>query len=171
MTVKYGRIVAIFALGILTVGSISVMGLLQSTERIGTSGLIVRPVETPIILPPSTSGSTPPPPPEPDIEIDIYSNQACTSTLTNVEWGEIEAGSHSNSVIYVKNNGDVSVIISLTSENWSSSVASNNMVLSWDYDGTPLMSDEVRQITLTLSVDPDCPELSSFGFDIVLIGS
>ena len=171
MKFKYGQVLAIVALGILTVGSISVMGLLQSTERIGTSGLIVRPVDIPIIIPPSTSGSTSPPPPEPEIEIDVYSNQACTSSLTNVDWGEIEVGGDSNSVIYVKNNGDVYVVISIDSENWSSSTASNNMELSWDYNGIPIGPGEVRQITLTLSVDTDCPELSNFGFDIVVIGS
>ena len=171
MTVKYGQILSVVVLGIFTVGSISVMGLLQSTERIGTSGLIVRPADTPIIIPPRTSGSPLPPPPEPEIEIDIYSNQACTSQLTDVEWGEIEAGGDSNSVIYVKNNGDMNVVISLATENWSSSTASNNMELSWDYSGSPISSGDVRQITLTLSVDPDCPELSSFGFNIVIIGS
>ena len=170
MSQKYGQIIAIVALGALTIGSFSVMGLLQSTERIGTSGLIVRPVEdAPIVIPPGSN--TTPPPPEPEIEIDVYSDGACTNVLSNVEWGEIEAGGESNVDVYVKNNGDTSVIISLVTENWSDSMAAANLEVSWDYNGGLIQSGEVRRVTFTLSVDPDCPELSSFGFDLIVIGS
>ena len=169
MNVKYGQIIAIVALGALTVGSFSVMGLLQSTERIGASGIIVRPVEDPLIIPPVSSPV--PPPPEPTIKINLYSDQACTTPLTSVEWGEITAGGDSNIVVYVKNSGDTSVLLSLTTENWNSLTSKNNMDLSWNYDGSLITSGQIRQVTLTLSVDPVCPDLNSFGFDIVVIGS
>jgi hypothetical protein len=169
MAIKYGQIAAIALIGALTLGSISAMGLLQSTERIGSSGIIVRPVSDPIYISPSPSPS--PPPPEPSIEIDIYSDPECRNVISNVEWGEIESGGSSDVQVYVKNNGDVSVIISFDTENWSSSTAESNMVLSWDYDGVQIQPREIRAVTLTLRVDSNCPELSSFGFNIVIIGS
>jgi hypothetical protein len=169
MKLKYGQILVFVLVGVLTAGSLSVMGLLQSTERIGTSGLIVRPVvKAPIVNPPSYTYT--PPPPEPTIEIDVYSNQECTDPLSDVEWGEIEAGETSNEDIYVKNNGDTSVSISLITENWSSNTAENNLEVVWDYNGVSIQSSEVRRVTLSLIVDPDCPALSSFGFDLVIIG-
>jgi hypothetical protein len=171
MELKFGHILAIVAIGSLTFGGLSVMGLLQSTERIDSSGIIVRPVTNPIILPPSAPYNPTPPPPEPVIEIDVYSNIECTDIISNVEWGEIEAGGDSDVQIYVKNNGDTSVIISLDTENWSSQDAETHMNLSWNYNGTPIQSGEVRSVLLTLSVSSICPELSSFGFDIVIIGS
>ena len=170
MDSRIGKILVILFMGAVTIGSISVTGLLQSTERIGASGIIVRPTET-AFIPPSTGFNPIPPPPEPEIEIDIYSNYECTNVLTNVEWGEIEAGESSSSTIYVKNNGDTSVTLSLTTENWSSNTAQDNMNLSWDFDGNPVQSGEVVEVTLSLSVDPDCPELDNFGFDIIIIGS
>lgn len=169
MSIKIQHVIIILAIGSLTVMSVSVTGLLQSTERISSSGIIVRPVQNPIIIiPPETSS---PPPPEPEIEIDVYVDSECTQILSDVTWGEIEAGQESNVEIYLKNDGDVGVTISILTENWSSSTAQENIDLSWNNIGTPLQSGEVRNLILTLSVDPDCPELSSFSFDIVIIGS
>lgn len=170
MELKVERILVILFLGAVTVGSISVAGLLQSTERIGASGIIVRPVDNVIILPPNNYTPTPPPP-EPEIEIDVYSDFECTSVITNVEWGEITAGESSNSNIFVKNNGDTSVSLGLSTDNWSSSTAQDNMILSWDFDGDQIQPEEVVEITLSLSVDSDCPEINNFGFDIIIIGS
>jgi hypothetical protein len=91
--------------------------------------------------------------------------------ISAVEWGDIEAGATSNVQIYVKNIGDTSVVINLMTENWSSPIASDNMNLYWDHDGSPIQSGEARGVLLSLSVDPDCPELTSFGFDVVITGS
>jgi hypothetical protein len=171
MATKYGQIITVLLMGALTLGSIQVMGLLQSTERVSTAGIIVKPVKDPIIIPFAADSPTNPPPPEPTIEIDVYSDPECTTIVSDVPWGEIESGESSDTQIFVKNNGDTSVVLSLSTENWSSSTAQNNMVLSWDYDGSLIQPYEVKAVTLTLNVDPDCPELSSFGFDIVIIGS
>ncbi len=158
-------------LTVLTIGGVSVMGIMQSTERVGASGIIIRPAPTvpdPIITP---SQAPNPPPPEPTVEIDVYSDIGCTKVITNVAWGEIEAGSSSNKNIYIKNNGDTNVVLMLSSDNWSPSGAATYMTLSWNYDGSTLSPSEVKQVKLTLSVNSACPELSNFGFDIVIIGS
>lgn len=154
-----------------TIGSLSVTGLLQSTETFSSSGVIVAPS-----LPPAGSGGSPPstpspPPPEPTVEIDIYSDQACTQPLTNVIWGEIEAGDSSSETIYVKNNGETGVVLSLETENWSPSDSQDHMTLEWDYDGVSISPGQVVAIVLNLSVDGSAPPMSSFSFDIVIIGS
>jgi hypothetical protein len=169
MVQKHRQVLFIIVIGALSLGSFSIWGLLQSRERIAASGIIIRPVEDSKITPPSSTPN--PPPPEPEIMIDVYSDPECTSMISAVEWGDIEAGATSNVQIYVKNIGDTSAVISLMKENWSSAIASNNMNLSWDYDGSPIQSGEARDVLLSLSVDPDCPELNSFGFDIVIMGS
>ena len=85
------------------------MGLLQSTERVGSSGIIVQPPPPP---PPPPPPRPPSPPPEPSIEIDIFSDGACTQPLSSVVWGVIEAGSFVNRIIYVRNSGDDGVTLS-----------------------------------------------------------
>ena len=154
-----------------TIGSLSVTGLLQSTETFSSSGVIVAPA-----LPPTGSGASPPstpspPPPEPIVEIDIYIDQACTQTLTNIVWGEIEAGDSCSETIYVKNNGETGVVLSLETENWTPSDLLDYITLEWDYDGASISPGQVETIVLNLSVSGSAPPMSSFNFDIVIIGS
>jgi hypothetical protein len=163
----------IIILASFTVGSLSVTGLLQSTERFSSSGIVVEPAPSP---PPITTGGgssspPPPPPPEPNVEIDIYSDQACTQTISNVIWGEIEAGDGTSETIYVKNNGETGVVLSLETDSWTPSNTETYMTLSWDYDGNSISPGQVETVVLTLDVSGSCPPLSGFTFNIVIIGS
>lgn len=147
------------------------MGLLQSTERVSSSGLIVQPPPPPP-LPPIPPPSPPPsPPPEPSIEIDVYSDSACTLVISNVVWGDIEVGNSVSQTIYVENSGDDSVTLILSTENWSPVDAASFLSFSWDYDGSIIASGESRGIVLTLNVAPSVSGVDTFNFDIVITGS
>jgi hypothetical protein len=171
MAVRLGKPTIIILLTLVTVGGISTMGLMQSTERMSSSGIIIRPAPPPPSTSPSPSPSPSPPPPEPAIEIDVYTDAACTQIMSVVDWGQITAGGSSQAGAYVRNNGQTNVVIALQTENWSSQTAYNYMSVSWDYDGSVIEPGEVVHVNLILSVDANCPGLSSFGFDIVIIGS
>lgn len=150
------------------IAGFSVVGVIQSTERVGTSGIIVEPPPPPPPPPPSLPS---PPPPEPKIEIDVYSDAACSHILSSVEWGEIEEGRSVNRVIYIKNRGEQGVLLSLLTDNWTPGEAANEMQLSWDYDDSVLDPGDVQQITLRLSVDNNVNGIDSFNFDIIIVGS
>ncbi len=152
----------------MTVVSLSVSGLLQSTERLGSSGIIIESAPAP--MPPAPPAPSPPPP-EPAVEIDVYEDLACTTVQSSIEWGEIEAGDSSSVTIYIKNNGDTDILLALDSENWTPTNINDYTTVSWDDYGTALTPGEVRGVTLTLNVDPDCPPMNNFGFDVVIIGS
>lgn len=146
------------------------MGLLQSTERVSSSGIVVQPPPA-IVIPPHPSSSSSPPPPEPTIEVDVYSDAGLTQVLSSVVWGEIEAGASGVQVVYVHNSGEDGIFLSLYPDNWDPAEAANFLQLSWDYDGSVIGSGEVRQITLVLSVSSSISGIDSFNFDIVIIGS
>jgi hypothetical protein len=165
---KFIYFVSILSVTLAFIGGISVVGLLQSTERVGSSGIVIEPPPPPASPPPSPPSS---PPPEPSIEIDVYSDSACTQTVSSVDWGEIEAGGAAYNTIYVKNSGDEGVTLSFTTENWSPADASTILQLSWNYDGSTIASGEVREILFTLSVSSSASAMDSFGFDIVIVGS
>jgi len=147
-----------------------VVGLLQSTESVSSSGIIVQPAPPPII-PPTPPTNPPPPPPEPAIEIDIYCDSLCTEKLSNFQWGEIEVGSSVNFNFYLKNNGESGVTLSLMTENWTPEELENNVHLLWNYDETIINPGNVREITLTLLVDSEVTNIDNFNFDIIIIGS
>ena len=150
------------------VGGVGVVGLLQSNERINSSGIVIQPPPPP---PPPPPSPPPPPPPEPSIEIDVYSDGECTQPISSVEWGSIETGKSKNRVVYVKNNGDESVVLSLSTSRWSPDGAEDHLHLSWDYDGSDLGVGAVVQLTLTLDVDSSASGIDDFSFDIVITGS
>ena len=91
--------------------------------------------------------------------------------MSAVEWGSIEAGSSVNKKAYIKNSGDQSVTLSLTTENWNPAGAADYITLSWNYDGSALGPGAVVEVTLTLTVDSAITGIEDFNFDIVIIGS
>lgn len=166
------------------VAGFSVVGVLQSTERVSSSGIMVQPAPPPLpppSLPPSSSRSSPrspppsspppPPPSEPTIDIDVYNDRACTQLKSSVVWGEIEAGGSVSEVIFIKNEGDGGVVLVLTTENWDPVEAADDMQLSWDYDDSTIEPGAVLEITLTLAVNSSISGIDVFSFDIVIFGS
>ena len=164
---NHQKLLVVTLLSIFTFSSISAMGLMQSTERVGSTGIIVKPIERSI---PYTQGSPTPPPPEPIIELDIFTDPQCTKRMTTINWGELKAGDSSHKNIYIKNSGETKITLGMYTENWSSTQASDHMRLSWDYNGLLLQPNQVLNIDLELEIDQDCPELSQYGFDIIIIG-
>lgn len=160
--------IAIFVfLTVITIGGASVMGLLQTAERVGTSGVVIRsPDQSPSLLGPIKSL-----PPEPKIEIDVFIDEACLKPLSSFEWGEIIPGESTIKTIYLRNSGEMYVKLNLIGENWTPDESEEYMGLSWDYDGSEVLPGEIREINVELSVHYDCPILNNFGFDLIIIGS
>jgi len=164
---QYGLFIAV---SIALVGSLSVIGILQSSERVNTSGIIIQP---PISGDPPSPYPFPPPspPPEPEIEIDLYSDAWCTSQCTSITWGEIEVGASISRTLYVMNSGDDEVFLYLTTNNWEPSEADGPIQLSWDYDESSIISGSVREVTLILSISSSITGIETFDFDIIITAS
>lgn len=154
---------------LLSFSCVSAVGVLQSTEKVGSTGIIIRTEkQSPIIV---TSPLSLPPPPEPVVDVDIFSDIGCTKQLMTIDWGELEAGESSSKSIYIKNNGETRIVLRLYTENWSSQVADDHISLTWDYNGSLLKSGQIFNVNLILEIDSDCPELIQYRFDIIIIGS
>jgi hypothetical protein len=166
MTSKSMILASLLMVSLALISGISAVGLLQSSERIGSSGIVVKPAPSPTPPQPPL-----PPPPEPTIKIDIYRDFECTEVMTNVDWGSIEAGGSVSRVIYIKNSGDSGVRLSLVADNWNPSAAAGYLTLSWSYDGDALSPGAVVGVTLTLAVSSSIVGVDSFSFDIVIVGS
>ena len=141
----------------MTVVSLSVSGILQSTERLSSSGIILE--SAPGYIPPAPPAPSHPPP-EPDVEMDVYKDLACTIVQSSIVWGEIEAGASTSVTVYLKNNGDTNILLGLDSANWTPANCADYTTLSWDYDATALVPGVVREVTtvsythLTLPTTP-----------------
>lgn len=102
------------------------------------------------------------------VGVGVFWDSNCTDTVSFIDWGMVEPGSMNNVTVYVRNDGNVAANISLATENWNPSNASDYLALSWNYDGRQLNPLEVVQVTLTLTVSSSVQGITSFSFDIII---
>ena len=76
-----------------------------------------------------------------------------------------------NQIMYIQNNGDNGVILSLTTEDWTPVGVSEYLQLSWDYDGSPISPGEVIQVTMALDVSSSITGIDTFDFNIIITGT
>jgi hypothetical protein len=100
--------------------------------------------------------------------VGIYSDSGCTRTLTSIDWGMAGPGSTKNVTIYVRNEGNTPVTLSLSTANWNPSNAANYMSLSWNYNGQTIAANQVVQIILSLSISSSIQGITAYSFDIVI---
>ena len=102
------------------------------------------------------------------VGVGVFWDSNCTSPVSFIDWGMVEPGSLNNVTFYVRNEGNVAASLSLATDNWNPSNASDYLALSWNYDGRPLNPLEVAQVTLTLAVSPSVQGIENFSFDIIV---
>ena len=102
------------------------------------------------------------------IDIGVYGDISCSSSVPSVDWGMVEPGSTKNFTIYIRNEGYVAVTLFVYADNWNPPNASNYMTLSSDCPEQPIDPQEVVQTTLTLSTSPAIEGVTNFNFDIFI---
>lgn len=105
------------------------------------------------------------------IGVGVYWDYDCANPLSSIDWGVLEPGSSGNVTCYIRNEGTSVSTLSMYTSNWSPSNASDYMTLSWNYGGHSINPDEVEQVSFTLSVDAGIDGITSFSFDITIVGS
>ena len=106
------------------------------------------------------------------INIGVYSNSACTSNLTSLDFGSIYSGSTSNITLWIKNVGNSNEIVSLSTNTWSPVNATQSLTLSWNQTGTVLAQNQVVAANMILTVSASVnSSLSSFTFNTVIAGT
>lgn len=105
------------------------------------------------------------------IGVVVYSDAGYTNRLSSIEWGVLEPGENKRVTSYIRNEGNSAVTVSLSTENWNPSNASQYITLSWDYSGQSINPDETVEVTFTLAVSASVSSITDFSFDIVIVGT
>lgn len=105
------------------------------------------------------------------IGVGVYWDSACSNKTASIDWGTVEPRSAAGVTVYIRNEGNAPVTLSLETENWSPPNASSYISLTWDYGGQVIDVDGVVEVRLSLSVSDSIEGITSFSFDIVIIGS
>jgi hypothetical protein len=103
------------------------------------------------------------------VSVYWYSNR--TSPVTAIDWGNIAPGGTATKTIYVCNNGTLPITLSMVTEQWSPTTATNYITLNWNCTGQVLSPGDVICAALTLSVSQSISGITSFSFNIVITGT
>ena len=103
--------------------------------------------------------------------IGVYSDSACTTNMTSINWGSVAAGGTATQTVYVKNTGTGTMTLSLAVSNWSPSGASTYITISWNQQGTQLSAGGSVAATLTLTVSSSITGITSFSNTIAISGT
>jgi hypothetical protein len=104
------------------------------------------------------------------VGVGVFWDVNCTNVVTEIDWGLVEPGSHVNATIYLKNEGNAPITLSLDTENWNPSNASDYITLSWSYAGQTMNPGTVININLILMVSSNITGITNFSFDIIITG-
>lgn len=105
------------------------------------------------------------------IGVGIYWDQNCATEVSSINWGIIEPGSSKNVTVYIRNEGNSVASLTMSVSNWNPSNASDYIDLSWNYQGQVINVSEVLEVAFTLIISSEIQGITSFSFDIVIVGS
>lgn len=103
--------------------------------------------------------------------IGVYSDSACTTNITTINWGSLTAGGSATQTVYVKNTGTGVMTLSLATNNWSPAGASSYMTISWNKSGTQLSAEQSVAATITLTVSSSINGITNFSNAITISGT
>jgi hypothetical protein len=102
------------------------------------------------------------------IGVGIYWDPKCTNRTLELNLGNIAPNSNTTRTVYIRNEDDTKVTLSLSTSEWSPQKASEYMRLSWTYDGRTLSTGQIIPVTLTLSVDSEISGVTDFQFNTII---
>ena len=99
--------------------------------------------------------------------IGIYWDAGCTKTVSSIDWGVLSPGQTKEVVVYVRNEGNQSVSLTLTPMNYSPANASDFLNFTWTCVEAGVAPGKTFQVTQSLYVSPNTGGISAFSFNIV----
>jgi hypothetical protein len=104
--------------------------------------------------------------------IGVYRDAGCTEQVSSISWGSLMPGVYQMAIVYVRNEGNDTLIWDLTTRNWQPENAFLFVSFLWSCGSTMIGPGQVVRVTQTLHVADNVPPgLSNFSFDIVFQGT
>ena len=102
----------------------------------------------------------------------LFSNSACTTPISSINWGNLTAGETSNQTIYIKNiSSGLSLTLNMTTNSWSPASANGPITITWNQEDTILSPGQSTAATLTISVSSSEVDITSFSVQILITGA
>jgi hypothetical protein len=105
------------------------------------------------------------------VNLAIYSDSACTQTVSTLNVGTLNPGANATQTLYVKNTGNIAETLTISTANWNPTNANTSLTLSWNRQNYVLPAGQNIQATLTLTAAANTGSLTNFNCDVTLTGT
>jgi len=105
------------------------------------------------------------------IGVGVYWETDCLNNVSSINWGYMNPGTTQDVTVFIRNEGSVPMTLNMTVDNWDPVSASTYMTVSWNRQGHVVDSGFVAETVITLSVSQNVNNITSFSFDLTIIGS
>jgi uncharacterized membrane protein len=105
------------------------------------------------------------------VGVGVYFDAGMTNRATTVDWGMLEPGTQKTVTVYVRNEGNSPLTLTLSTSNWSPSTASSYLTVTWNYDGQAINAGANLKVVLTLTTSSSIIGVSNFNFNLIITGT
>ena len=105
------------------------------------------------------------------VNVEAYSDSACTQPVTSLNMGNVSPDSTVTQTIYIKNSGSIPITLTMVADTWIPTTASSYLTLTWNRQNYVLDADDSISATLTLTVASDTGSLTTFSCAITITGT
>jgi hypothetical protein len=101
--------------------------------------------------------------------IGVYWDAGCRNATHSIDWGVLSVGESKDVVVYVRNEGSETVLLSMATSNFLPASAADYLSLTFNCSGHNIRVNDVVEVTVTLFVSPGAKD-NSVSFDMVFEG-
>ena len=105
------------------------------------------------------------------VGLGVYWDSACTTATSTLDFGQLEPGASTDFTLYLRNEGNSALTLSMTTDNWVPTNAPDYLTLTWNREGQLVDPDDVMSFVLTLTAAADVQGINSFSLDIIISGA
>lgn len=105
------------------------------------------------------------------IGVGVYWDAECTVECNTIDWGFMKAGELKGVTLFAKNTRNVNLTLSLLSELYEPPEAQQYLTIDWNDTGLILTPEQIRPLQLTLYVSLNVTDITTFNFDIIVLGT
>lgn len=103
-------------------------------------------------------------------DIGVYWDQKCTQIVTSISWGTLTPGQTKTVTFYVRNEGNSTIRLVLSTANYNPSSASNYISLNTSANNSKADVNQTIKVTPTLNISSKTKGITGFSFDLAING-
>ena len=104
------------------------------------------------------------------VGVGVYWDPSCTNDTSSIQFGLLDSGSTKSFTLYLKNEGNTELTLSMIAQNWNPTQAGTYMSVSWNREGAHIAAGQTTSCVLTLNVSPNIQNIDSFDLNVIITG-